>query len=188
MSNTIEMTLNPETGKYEAKFVPDPDPAPANLERSGGALAGVVDFEFQGLQIGKVAVGAVGAGVGDILVHLVEPFTRQLPVVGSGLGERFRKALLLGGAAWVARTGFARNIMGDEGAEMASNFLLFDAVGTVWNGRTFVGEIAHKVGFGSHAGRGLRREFNVPRRSLPGPGQNNPVASAATSRAALVGV
>jgi len=188
MPTKIEMVFNKETGAYEVELIPGEKETPGEL--SASALDKVSDFKVMDLDLGEVAVGLGVAGAGDILVHFLEPFTRNLPAIGIGgqSTENVRKALMLVVAAWVAKRDQVKGFVGDEGAEMGSKLLLADAVATLFNVRGQVGNLAHSLGVGSHAGRGLRREFNVPRRSLPDRVQNNPVASAATSRSALVGV
>jgi hypothetical protein len=156
---TIELKRNPETGVYEAILEGDGSEPTGKLEASG-QVARFAEAEVLGIPFGKALVGAAGAGLGDIIAHFIEPFTRNLPVVGSSFTPGQRRALVLLAAAWAVRTDMGKKILSNEGSQAASMLLAVDALASVFNARSFVGNIAHGLGVGSHAGRPLGQEFN----------------------------
>lgn len=125
VAETVELTYNPETGKYEYQGGGDQGDKGQQLSR-GGPLDAVGDFELGSIPLGAAFVGAATAGVGDTAVRIIEPLIPQLGL----LNPNMRRAIILGLAAWIVRTDRVSDFLSEPGSRIGSVILALDAVAT----------------------------------------------------------
>lgn len=192
----IELKLNPATGVWEANLGPGAKPEETSLSRSGFA-EGINNFartEFLGIPIGKALVGGVIAGVGDILIHFLEPIVGDLTakVGGQMLTAGQRRALMMGIAAWAMQTNTVKNFVGGPAAEAGSFILAYEGLQNVFNARETVRNFAHGLKLGSHipGGPTLGHEFDEPpqRRRIDRDNPRTDIGNYNLARARMTGV
>ena len=130
MGATIELKLNPETGKYDVVTVE----SAGELSAAKG-IAGFAEGSFGGVPIGAAIVGGLTAGLFDAVVRLIPVV--DIPRID--IPTNVRRAILFAIGSWVAQTDPVRNFLGDTGAMAASLILAADAVQELINLRGILG-------------------------------------------------
>ena len=182
MGREIQLTLNPETGVYEAVLGDDTSEAGGHLE-ANSAIRQISRQEIAGVPVGQVIVGAGAAGVWDLLSHFLEP---MIPRTG-GLKEGHRRAALKAFGSWVALTDQASGLLGEDGGKAASLILGYEASKEIFDVRKIVRDFGERIApkAFSHAGRELGSEHAPNRAAAQAAAAFN---SEAPARAALMGV